>query len=152
MMWAVTVRQPWASLIVAGLKHVETRAWRTGHRGPLLIHAGATFDRSPRALAGPVCAAMTAADLCYSTVPTGALIGQVDVVDSVPVGALDPDEPPWGPRAVWTRGGRRWREQDLGDFSPGRHAWLLGRPRRARVPVPLRGRQGLWRAPRIDLA
>jgi hypothetical protein len=36
----LTVCQPYAWLIVAGHKRFENRTWRTGHRGPLLIHAG----------------------------------------------------------------------------------------------------------------
>ena len=39
-MKALTVRQPWASLIALGVKRIETRSWRTSYRGPLAIHAG----------------------------------------------------------------------------------------------------------------
>lgn len=38
-MMALSVRQPWASLIVAGIKRVENRTWTTDYRGPLLVHA-----------------------------------------------------------------------------------------------------------------
>ncbi len=36
-MKAVSIRQPWASLIAAGVKTLEIRQWPTEHRGPLLI-------------------------------------------------------------------------------------------------------------------
>src|SRR5438105_11911405 len=36
---AVSIRQPWAWLVVMGYKDVENRSWRTNHRGALLIHA-----------------------------------------------------------------------------------------------------------------
>lgn len=36
----ISIRQPWAEAIVAGLKDVENRSWRTHVRGPVLIHAG----------------------------------------------------------------------------------------------------------------
>jgi hypothetical protein len=36
-MKAVSIKQPWASLIAAGIKTIEVRAWPTDHRGPLLI-------------------------------------------------------------------------------------------------------------------
>lgn len=39
-MKALTIRQPWASLIAAGVKAIETRSWSTSFRGPLAIHAG----------------------------------------------------------------------------------------------------------------
>ncbi|MBE7499735.1 MAG: ASCH domain-containing protein [Verrucomicrobiales bacterium] len=42
---ALSIRQPWAWLIVNGYKDVENRSWPTRHRGPLLIHAGASQVR-----------------------------------------------------------------------------------------------------------
>jgi hypothetical protein len=41
--WAISIRQPFAWLIIAGHKDVENRPWGTVHRGPILIHAGASF-------------------------------------------------------------------------------------------------------------
>jgi hypothetical protein len=40
----ISIRQPWASLIVEGYKDVENRTWRTFYRGPLLIHASLRAD------------------------------------------------------------------------------------------------------------
>ena len=37
---ALSIRQPWAELIVRGHKDVENRTWRHSYRGPVLIHAG----------------------------------------------------------------------------------------------------------------
>jgi hypothetical protein len=42
---ALSVKQPWAQLIVHGIKDVENRTWRTEYRGPLLICASASPDR-----------------------------------------------------------------------------------------------------------
>ena len=36
-MKALSIKQPWANLIAAGKKTIETRYWNTWHRGPLLI-------------------------------------------------------------------------------------------------------------------
>lgn len=44
-MRAITLHQPWASLVAHGVKLDETRSWRTPYRGPLAIHAG--VDESP---------------------------------------------------------------------------------------------------------
>jgi hypothetical protein len=41
---ALSIRQPWAWLIVHGHKPVENRTWPTSHRGDTLIHAGKVFD------------------------------------------------------------------------------------------------------------
>lgn len=43
-MRAISVRQPWAALIVHGIKPVENRTWTTTYRGPVLIHAGKKLD------------------------------------------------------------------------------------------------------------
>jgi len=40
----LSIRQPWAWLIVAGHKDIENRKWYTNHRGPLLIHASKAMD------------------------------------------------------------------------------------------------------------
>lgn len=37
----LTMHQPWASLLVAGVKRVEGRSWHTDHRGKLWVHAAA---------------------------------------------------------------------------------------------------------------
>ena len=41
-MKAITIKQPWASLICSGIKDIENRTWKTNFRGRVLIHAGAT--------------------------------------------------------------------------------------------------------------
>jgi len=35
----LSLLQPWATLVVMGIKKIETRSWSTTHRGALLIHA-----------------------------------------------------------------------------------------------------------------
>ncbi len=43
----LSVRQPWAYLIAAGIKGIENRSWSTHYRGPVLIHAGRRWDDEP---------------------------------------------------------------------------------------------------------
>lgn len=45
-MKVITIKQPWASLIILGLKKYEFRTWRTRYRGKILIHAGKSIDKS----------------------------------------------------------------------------------------------------------
>lgn len=75
-MKALSVKQPWAELIVCGKKLVENRSWETHYRGPLVIHAG----KSKSCLRE------------YDTDPAdwtlGALVGQVQLVDCVPYDCL----------------------------------------------------------------
>lgn len=41
---ALSIRQPWAWLIVHGFKDVEIRSWGTEYRGLFLVHAGLQVD------------------------------------------------------------------------------------------------------------
>lgn len=67
---ALSIRQPWAELILQGRKTVECRTWHTRLRGPLVIHA----STSRADLADPY----EASGLVF-----GAIVGAVDVVDVV---------------------------------------------------------------------
>lgn len=49
-MRTLSIRQPWAWLIVHGHKDVENREWATAWRGPLLIHASKTAAKGEYAL------------------------------------------------------------------------------------------------------
>jgi hypothetical protein len=58
-MKAITIIQPWATLIALGEKKFETRSWTTKYRGPLAIHAGMKWGkwislRKKRTFVGPI--------------------------------------------------------------------------------------------------
>ena len=44
-MKAITIKQPWATLIAEGYKEYEFRTWKTRYRGDILIHAGKGIDK-----------------------------------------------------------------------------------------------------------
>lgn len=44
-MKVITIKQPYASLIVYGYKKFEFRSWKTNYRGKILIHAGLAMDQ-----------------------------------------------------------------------------------------------------------
>jgi uncharacterized protein (UPF0264 family) len=46
---ALSLKQPWATLLAHGLKTIEVRSWATRLRGPLLIHAARIPDDRPEA-------------------------------------------------------------------------------------------------------
>lgn len=43
-MKCISVKQPWAELIITGVKDVENRTWATDYRGPIIIHTGQRID------------------------------------------------------------------------------------------------------------
>lgn len=44
-MKVLTIREPWATLVVEGMKEFEFRSWNTSYRGRILIHAGKYFEK-----------------------------------------------------------------------------------------------------------
>lgn len=44
-MKVLTIREPWASLIVNGYKEYEFRSWKTNYRGKILIHTGLKLEK-----------------------------------------------------------------------------------------------------------
>lgn len=49
-MKAITLYQPWATLVALGKKKIETRSWKTDYRGPLAIHVAKKFTGDQRLL------------------------------------------------------------------------------------------------------
>ncbi len=47
--YALSLKQPWAALLVQGLKTIEVRRWPTARRGRILIHAARVPDERPEA-------------------------------------------------------------------------------------------------------
>ena len=76
--YALSVKQPWAALLAAGVKVVEVRTWPTPRRGPILIHASKVPDPRPEAWAW-----VTTPELKAAAAQTGGVIGSADLVDCV---------------------------------------------------------------------
>jgi hypothetical protein len=79
-MKAISIRQPWASLIVAGYKTIENRTWDTGYRGPLLIHAGKRWDTDWESSRRVVLDHIHCIKETLGELPVGGIIGRVDLV------------------------------------------------------------------------
>lgn len=75
---ALSIKQPWAALLVHGLKSIEIRTWPTRRRGPLFIHTGKVPD--PRAEAWQW---ITTPELQQSAALLGGVIGVAELVDCV---------------------------------------------------------------------
>lgn len=74
-MKVITIKQPFASLIVEGYKDYEFRSWSTKHRGQLLIHAGKSVDKE----------AMKRFEKYHFNYPVGCIIAKVELVDCLKV-------------------------------------------------------------------
>ena len=130
-MRAFTVYQPYAYAIIAGLKQYETRPRKTHIRGRVAVHAGRLDEvHATKHLSGNDFWALMAEIGGKTDLPRGAVLGTVEIVDCVPVEEI-----------IHTLSER---ERLLGDYSPGRFAWVLKNPVAFSMPVPAKGKQGWW--------
>lgn len=140
-MKAITIWQPWASLLVSGKKKYETRSWATPYRGPIAIHAAKRPVRQTiDALVADRGAGWLTLDYFDSLfmrhgelnqLPIGAIVGtailtRCNLVTEAFVAKLTP------------------MELALGDFTLGRYAWEFHGMIPVDPPVPVKGMQGLW--------
>lgn len=131
-MKALSIRQPWAWLICAGLKDIENRDWPTRFRGRIYVHAGKAEDRegwyhidefpenydlSEAAIDQWVEAQQTMLD------GRGCIIGEVDIV-----GCVTHADSPW---------------------FVGKYGFLLANPTLYDKPIPYKGQLGFF-DPKID--
>lgn len=77
----MSIRQPWAWLIVQGFKGIENRAWRTDYRGPVLIHAARRLD--PRLPELRVVLFRRFGILLPAVFDLGGIVGEARIVDCV---------------------------------------------------------------------
>lgn len=144
-MKAISLHQPYASLIAAGVKKVETRGWATPYRGLLAIHAAKRWtSRELLALVNLRGKFSAVLESVVETPPLGALVAVARLVDC---------------RAMTLRpypggiviGEQTELERAVGGWAPGRYGWVLEDVRRLDPPIPLRGRQGLFDVRGTDL-
>ena len=150
-MKALTLTQPWATLVAIGAKRIETRSWRTSYRGPLAIHAAKSFPVDCRALCAvqPFVRALATADYHSRVAQLLGECGKVlAVVDLKGCWSTFPSELN---QAAWlTTFGDGADEEAFGDYGPERWGWRMERLQRLATPVPCKGFQQLWTLP-VDI-
>lgn len=130
-MKALTVNQPYASLIMAGLKRYETRAYATTHRGPLAIHAGKRWQRDQHEFYDLLRETYPMIErVLPELLPLGCILGICDLKHAY--------------MSYEVRADLSELEIALGGFGAGRYAWHLVIVERCAPPIAARGQFGLW--------
>lgn len=121
-MKVLSIREPYASLILSGVKKIETRSWKTNYRGELYIHASlGKSSPSPEVM-----------KLVLYTNP-GYILCKAMLVDCVYmtkeyVEQMKKDNP---------------TEYLCGDYQEGRYAWVLDDVEPVE-PILVKGHLGIW--------
>lgn len=122
-MKVLTIKQPWAELIIDGYKKYEFRGWKTKYRGKILIHAGMSLEKD-------MMIRFKDYNLDYTL---GAIIGEADLVDCILVDKKFNEE---------------LRNIDPIVYGRSNHvenyAWKLDNIIKYDKPIPCKGQLGLW--------
>jgi len=116
----LSIRQPWAELIVAGLKTIENRSWQVHYRGTIAVHASSTNTKREYQSALQL---IRSRGMDIQLPPleqllVGGIVGLVDIVDCV-----ESSTDPW--------------------WIPGNYAIVLSNARRG-IFQPVKGQQGFF--------
>jgi hypothetical protein len=121
--WPVlSIKQPWAQLIIEGAKDVEIRSWTTTYRGRIWIHTGQKVDD------------YATARFARSGLFTGGLVGHAHLYGVRPFCASS-----W---EAW-----RYRHKDDADFdeAAAKYGWILRDARPLVQGIRYKGSIGLFR-------
>ncbi|WP_428657597.1 ASCH domain-containing protein [Runella sp.] len=147
-MKAISLLQPWASLVVEGVKGYETRGFNTNHRGKILIHASLGQELKTKGMPKIKTKEMVLnwpfnifiTD--FSALPFGAIIGCVDLIETykteevIEKNLLSEFCP-----------AKDSIEYHLGDYSANRFAWKLENPIIFKHQIPIKGNLSIWNVP-----
>lgn len=131
---ALTLWQPWASLMADGHKTVETRSWKTDYRGLLAIHAAKKKGDKSQDMVELIALGNEHVPVPLGEMPFGAVVCIVKLVAILPVQEV-----------IWMhQESLPAYEFDYGDYSLGRYAWITKSVLKFAEPISAAGMQGLW--------
>ena len=134
-MKALTLWQPWASLMAIREKGFETRSWSTEYRGDMAIHAAKkplSKIQIPDTTFVLMQSLLDQNGLDIFDLPYGCVVAVGCLIEIFPT------------EEHWHRLNIRMKDLELGDWSEGRFAWDFAEVKALDPPIPARGSQGIW--------
>jgi predicted transcriptional regulator len=116
-MKTLSLKQPFAELVVSGKKTIELRKWNTKFRGKFLVHASLNPDKRAMERFG------------LENLPLGKIIGRVELIE---VKKYEDEKEH-----------KKDREKHLAEDSWGNFGFILKNPKRIK-PIPAKGKLGFW--------
>ncbi len=122
-MKVLTIKEPWASLIINGYKKYEFRSWKTNYRGRILIHTSLNIEKN-------MLDRFKDYDIKYQP---GCIIGEATLTDCI---------------LVDSKFKEYLNELDPIVYAKSNHvekyAWKLENIKKYDKSVPCKGKLGLW--------
>lgn len=144
-MKAITLWQPWASLLACCVIQYETRSWATKYRGPMAIHAAASEPKNLLYQMSGIVTSILGADN-QPEYPRGAVIATADLI-----ACHEMKEDENGNIGFWhsNHGIQEFyaiskQQASLGDWEAGRFAWEFINRKMLDAPIPAKGGQRIW--------
>jgi hypothetical protein len=135
-MKAISLQQPWAGLLVLGIKEFETRSWNTKFRGEIAVHASAKIPKEGETLLqwlGENIPDFKPGESNHTICTMrGVILGTVVVTDTFSTNDVDQ---PVEVEEI---------QEMFGDFSPNRYFWLCEHPDLFENPIPAKGALSIW--------
>lgn len=117
-MKVLSLKQPFAELVVSGRKTIELRRWNTKFRGEFLVHASMNPDKKSMEKFG------------FSDLPCGIILGKAKLVD---VKRYKTDE-----------GFEKDKDKHLANKNWGEYGFVLKNAKRFSEIIPAKGKLGFW--------
>lgn len=147
MLRAISLTQPWASLMAIGVKRNETRSWANNYKGDIAICATKEFwrDRVPDYASNALVWLWVHRDKfppandvqeLYNHLPFGKVVCVVEKTGCISTNDDNGDD-----RSL------NAMELELGDYSRNRFYYPTQNCRRLTTPIAVRGAQGLFSLP-----
>jgi hypothetical protein len=148
-MKALTLTQPWASLMAAqrepgiAWKRIETRSWYTGYRGELVIHAAKNFPADCRDFTRSSAVRKALGDIDPKELPISVGVCVVRLLACIKTTELHKAEQVVGCKLPV-------EELLFGNYDENRYAWLTEYVRPLPNIGPVKGALGLWEWPEVS--
>lgn len=152
-MKAITLWQPWASLLACGAKRYETRSWPTSYRGSIAIHAAKqdvtkiVFELPTEvrhAMFEAIKPAIPPGRTTIHHVPCGYVIAIAELVGCYEIKKNPYDKVRYYLDETGAAVEIKGNELLFGDFTPERYAWKFRNMKMLPEPIPAKGKQKIW--------
>ena len=125
-MKVLSIREPFATLIMEKTKTIETRSWKTNYRGELYIHSCLSYSKSLNE--------KEASKLLKNDIQLGKILCRCILVDCIYmdekyIGKIKIEDP---------------INYKCGRYEVGRYAWILEDVEPLEKPIDTKGKLGIW--------